>query len=84
MSIMLNDYDMPMDKVQKNLDCQSFNTKSTNGSSQGSNYNSDDEDYKSQFGCYEESSNCNPTSNNLENAWKKKVKTELCRFWLLG
>merc|ERR1711953_595491 len=70
-------------------------TGSTNCSSRGSNYNSEDEDYISEHtsdahSCchgHHHSHHHHDHQNmerNIEGTWKKKVKTELCRFWLMG
>jgi hypothetical protein len=35
-------------------------------------------------GFYQESGRIGSKNSKAENGWKKKVKTELCRFWLQG
>ena len=90
MTTMMNDFDMPMDKAQQALDSRSVMTGSTNCSSRGSNYNSEDEDYISEHTseahscCHGHHHDHQHMERAMEGTWKKKVKTELCRFWLMG
>jgi hypothetical protein len=90
MSTMMNDFDMPMDKAHQALENRSVMTGSTSCSSRGSNYNSEDEDYISEHtsvvhSCSHGHHHAHQhTDRNMESTWKKKVKTELCRFWLMG
>lgn len=98
---------LPLKQAQQTyIDSSSPMTKSTNMSSQGSQYASDDEAmeldgfespvhnrFASQrvAGGYSTPSvriNVNVSAlkatPKTENGWKKKVKTELCKFWLNG
>ena len=91
---------LPLYKTQQAyVDASSPVTKSTaySSSQSGSQYGSDDEEMS--MGGFDSpvhhldrrQSNVTATRSNVsskncktENGWKKKVKTELCRFWLNG
>jgi hypothetical protein len=68
-------------------DAYSPSTRSTVASSQGSNslYTSEDEDFDTSAGNHLMRTKSFRSSKPLaQTTWKKKVKTELCRFWLQG
>jgi len=77
-------HDMPH---QKSYEASSpTHTRSTFASSQGSQYSSEDEEI-ADFDCQSlnrKFSGSYQQTRKTETAWKKKVKTELCRFWLQG
>jgi len=85
-------HDMPVHKGQFAYEASSpTHTRSTNASSQGSMYSSEDEGFDAEMCGFESPSlthklSCGHRSKNfkVEGTWKKKVKTELCRFWLQG
>lgn len=90
-------HEMPMPKGYEA--CSPTRTGSTNASSQGSMYSSEDEGCfdaemgsfspmgklaRQASGLYQANGRIQSKNSKNENGWKKKVKTELCRFWLQG
>ena len=66
-------------------------TQSTNASSMGDCHSQYSDDLDSFDGGFDSPAHhmCRKQSHmvvskGLEGGWKKKVKTELCRFWLMG
>lgn len=97
-SMMGFDASSPLHKsgYQNFQDAATPRTLSTVGSSQGNNSNYNSEDEMSGFNEDFDSTANNHghiqlnrvksfrSSKTTQSAWKKKVKTELCKFWLLG
>ena len=82
---------LPLNKVQQTFsESSSPITNSTVADSMDSEYLSEDESsmggFESPVQKQSQNQTRNPAAKNSrgETGWKKKVKTELCRFWLNG